>query len=211
VALGALLEVFLIIANVGTAVVLFPILKRQNEALALGYVAARPVECTFIVIGIVSLLAIVMLRQDLAAAGGGDSGSFVPVGRSLVAIHDWTFLLGPGFFVGVGNGLILGYLMYKSGLVPRGLAILGLIAGSRALRCGDRGAVRRDRARVGAAGHCVGAGIRLGVGARPLPHLQGIQTVSDPLRQYGTRWSGRGFVRSIGKLAVVPCTVLAGS
>jgi hypothetical protein len=123
-----LLEVFLIIANVGTAVVLFPILKRQNEALALGYVAARLVECTFIAIGIVSLLAIVMLRQDLAAAGGGDSDSSVTVGRSLVALHDWTFLLGR-FFVGVENGVILGYLMYKSGLVPRGLAILGLIAG----------------------------------------------------------------------------------
>ena len=129
VALGALLEVLLIIANVGTAVVLFPILKRQNEALALGYVSARLVECTFIAIGIVSLLAIVMLRQDLAAAGGGDSGSSVTVGKSLVAIHDWTFLLGPGFVVGVGNGLILGYLMYRSGLVPRGMAILGLIAG----------------------------------------------------------------------------------
>ena len=128
VAFGALLEVVLIIANVGTAVVLFPILKRQNEALALGYVSARLVECTFIAIGIVSLLAIVMLRQDLAEAGG-DSGSFVTVGRSLVAIHDWTFLLGPGFMVGVGNGLILGYLMYRSGLVPRGMAILGLIAG----------------------------------------------------------------------------------
>jgi len=129
VALGALLEVLLIIANVGTAVVLFPILKRQNEALDLGYVSARLVECTFIAIGIVSLLAIVMLRQDLAAAGGGDSGSSVTVGRSLVAIHDWTFLLGPGFVVGVGNGLIPGYLMYRSGLVPRGMAILGLIAG----------------------------------------------------------------------------------
>lgn len=70
-----------------------------------------------------------MLRQDLAEAGGGDSGSFVTVGRSLVAVHDWTFLLGPGFIVGVGNGLILGYLMYRSGLVPRGMAILGLIAG----------------------------------------------------------------------------------
>ena len=129
VALGALLEVLLIIANVGTAVVLFPILKRESETLALGYVTARLVECTFIAIGIVSLLAIVMLRQDLAQAGGGDSGSFVAVGRSLVAIHDWTFLLGPGFIVGVGNGLILGYLMYRSGLVPRGMAVLGLVAG----------------------------------------------------------------------------------
>jgi hypothetical protein len=129
VALGALLEVLLIIANVGTAVALFPVLKRQNEGLALGYVTARLVECTFIAIGIVSLLAVVTLRQDFAGATGGDPGSFVTVGRSLVAVHDWTFLLGPGFIVGVGNGLILGYLMYRSGLVPRGMAVLGLIAG----------------------------------------------------------------------------------
>ena len=129
VAFGALLEVLLIIANVGTAVVLFPILKRQNEALALGYVGARLVECTFIAIGIVSLLAVVTLRQDFVGAGGGDPGSLVTVGQSLVAIHDWTFLLGPGFIVGIGNGLILGWLMYRSGLVPRGMAMLGLIAG----------------------------------------------------------------------------------
>ena len=129
VALGAFLEVLLIIANVGTAVVLFPILKRQSEGLALGYVTARIVECTFIAIGIVSILAVVTLRQDVAGAAGGDPGSLVTAGRSLVAVHDWTFLLGPGFVVGVGNGLILGYLMYRSGLVPRGMAVLGLIGG----------------------------------------------------------------------------------
>ena len=128
VALGAFLEVLLIVANVGTAVVLFPILKRQSEPLALGYVTARLVECTFIAIGIVSLLAVVTLRQDFAGAGG-DPGTFVTVGQSLVAIHDWTFLLGPGWVVGVGNGLILGWLMYRSGLVPRGMALLGLVAG----------------------------------------------------------------------------------
>jgi len=129
VALGAFLEVLLIVANVGTAVALFPILKRQNEALALGYVTARLVECTFIAIGIVSLLAVVTLRQDFAAAAGGDPGSFLTAGKSLVAVHDWTFLLGPGWVVGVGNGLILGWLMYRSGLVPRGMALLGLVAG----------------------------------------------------------------------------------
>jgi hypothetical protein len=129
VAMGALLELLLIIANVGTAVALFPILKRQSEGFALGYVTARLVECTFIAIGIVSLLAVVTLRQDLAGAAGGDPGSFVTAGRSLVAVHDWTFLLGPGFVVGVGNGLILGWLMYRSGLVPRGMALLGLVAG----------------------------------------------------------------------------------
>jgi hypothetical protein len=129
VAMGGLLEVLLIIANVGTAVVLFPILRRQHEALALGYVTARLFECTFIAIGIVSLLAVVTLRQDLAGAAGADTASLVTAGRSLVAVHDWTFLLGPGFVVGIGNGLILGWLMYRSGLVPRGMALLGLIGG----------------------------------------------------------------------------------
>jgi hypothetical protein len=126
IALGALLEMILIVANIGTAVVLFPILKRQNETLALGYVTARVMESAFIAIGIVSLLAVVTLRQDVGAAGGD---SLVIAGRSLVAAHDWTFLLGPGWVVGVGNGLILGYLMYRSGLVPRGMAMLGLIGG----------------------------------------------------------------------------------
>ena len=126
IALGALLEMILIVANIGTAVVLFPILKRQNESLALGYVTARVIESAFIAVGILSLMAVVTLRQDVGAAGGD---SLVIAGRSLVAIHDWTFLLGPGWVVGVGNGLILGYLMYRSGLVPRGMAMLGLIGG----------------------------------------------------------------------------------
>jgi len=116
VRLGAFCELILIIANVGTAVVLFPILKRQNESLALGYVAARLLECTFIAIGIVSLLAVVTLRPK---AAGADAGSLVRAGKSLVAVRNWTFVLGPGFVVGVGNGLILGYLMYRSRLVPR--------------------------------------------------------------------------------------------
>ena len=65
-------------------------------------------------------------RQE---AAGADTTSLVAVGKSLVALHDWTFLLGPGFVVGVGNGLMLGYLMYRSGLVPRGMAVLGLVGG----------------------------------------------------------------------------------
>jgi hypothetical protein len=123
---GAFLELLLIIANIGTAVVLFPIVRRQNEVLALGYVTARIVECVFIGVGILSLLTVVTLRQE---AAGADGGSLVAVGESLVALHDWTRLLGPGFVVGIGNGLMLGYLMYRSALVPRGLAVLGLIGG----------------------------------------------------------------------------------
>jgi Domain of unknown function (DUF4386) len=119
--LGVLLELLLIIANVGTAVVVFPILRRQNEALALGYVTARIVECIFIAAGIVAVLGIVSLRHDSPDAGS--------LAVSLAALKDWTFLLGPGFIVGWGNGLILGYLMYRAGLVPRGMAMLGLIGG----------------------------------------------------------------------------------
>jgi hypothetical protein len=127
--LGSSLEVFLIIANIATAVVLFPILKRVNETLALGYVAARLVESAFIAVGILSVLSVVTLRQDIGGAGAANAASLQIVARSLVAIHDWSFLLGPGFVVGVGNGLLLGYMMYRSGLVPRRMAMLGLVGG----------------------------------------------------------------------------------
>jgi hypothetical protein len=127
VRLGAFLELILIIANIGTAVVLWPVLKRVNEILALGFVTARIVECAFIAVGILSLLTLVTLRQE--AAAGADASSLVTAGESLVALHDWTFLFGPGFVVGVGNGLILGYLMYRSALVPRAMAVLGLVGG----------------------------------------------------------------------------------
>jgi hypothetical protein len=125
--LGALLELILIIANIGTAVVLYPVVKRVSEIFALGFVAARVVESAFIAVGILSVLSLMTLRQETAA--GADAGALIAVGQSLVAVHDWTFLLGPGFVVGVGNGLILGYLMYRSALVPRAMAVLGLVGG----------------------------------------------------------------------------------
>ena len=122
-ALGAVFELFLIISNVGTAVVPYSIHKRYSEVGAVAYVSARIVECIFIAIGIVSILAIVTLRQD------APSGATPALGQGIEAVYEWAFRIGPGFFVGVGNGLILGYMMYKSGLVPRGLAIFWLIGG----------------------------------------------------------------------------------
>jgi Domain of unknown function (DUF4386) len=124
---GALFEVLLAITNIGTAVVLWPIVRRQSETVALGYVASRVVESTVIAVGLISLLSVVTLREEFAGAGA-DAGSLTVAGESLVAVHDWTFLLGPGFCVGV-NGLLLGYLMYRSGLVPPRIAVLGLIGG----------------------------------------------------------------------------------
>ena len=111
----------LILANVGTAVVLYPIVRRQNELLAIGYVAARIIECVFIAGGIILMLGVVSLRQD--------SPDAADLAVSLAALKDWTFLFGPGLIVPFGNGLILGYLMYRSGLVPQRMAWLGLIGG----------------------------------------------------------------------------------
>jgi hypothetical protein len=119
--LGAFVEFLLILANVGTAVVLYPIVRRQNELLAIGYVTARVIECVFIAAGIIFVLGVVSLRQD--------SPDAADLAVSLAALKDWTFLLGPGLVVPFGNGLILGYLMYSSGLVPRRMAWLGLIGG----------------------------------------------------------------------------------
>jgi Domain of unknown function (DUF4386) len=119
--LRAFLEFLLILANVGTAVVLYPIARRQNEVLALGYVTARIIECVFLAAGIIVVLGVVSLRQD--------SPDAADLAVSLAALKDWTFLFGPGFVVPVGNGLILGYLMYSSGLVPRRMAWLRLVGG----------------------------------------------------------------------------------
>ena len=125
IALGALFEILLVITNIGTAVVLFPIARRYSETLALSWVASRIVESTIIALGAISLLSIVTLHQESTA----DPSALLVQAETLVAIHDWTFLFGPGFCVGVGNGIILGYLMWKSGLMPRRLAVLGLIGG----------------------------------------------------------------------------------
>jgi hypothetical protein len=128
VLLGAFFEVILALAIVGTAVTLFPVVKRQNEAIALGYVGLRTLEAAIIAVGIVSLLAVVTLRQQLAGAAGTDAASLVTVGKALVAVHDWTFLLGPNFVLGT-NTVLLAYLMYRSRLVPRFIAVLGLLGG----------------------------------------------------------------------------------
>src|SRR3954453_4722852 len=106
IALGALLAVGLVITNIGTAVVLFPVARRYHETLALSWVASRIVESTIIAVGAISLLSIVTLHQDSTAA----PGALRAQGEALVAIHDWTFLFGPGFCVAIGNGIILGFL-----------------------------------------------------------------------------------------------------
>jgi hypothetical protein len=126
---GAFLEILTAICNIGTAVVLYPVARRYSHRLALGYVASRIVESTIIVAGIVSVLSVLSLRQQFA---GADAATLTIAGQTLVSFHDWTMLLGPAFCAGIGNGLLLGALMYTSGLLPKRLAVFGMAAGSLA-------------------------------------------------------------------------------
>jgi Domain of unknown function (DUF4386) len=190
--LGALLELLLIIANVGTAVVVYPILRRQNEILSLGYVTARLVECAFIGAGIIFVLGIVSLRQD--------SPDAADLAVSLAALKDWTFLLGPGFIVGWGNGLILGYLMYSSRLVPRWMAWLGLIGGPLINPLGDRQPFRLVGRRQHGAGYHGDPRVPVGVVSRHLRRRLGVQAgLADPLA--GWRVHTRPCIGRVGRLA----------
>jgi hypothetical protein len=122
---GALSEVVVALAGVGTAVVLFRVAKRQSETAALGFVASRILEAAGILVGVVSLLSLVSLR-DVAGTAGADPASLVTTGHSLLATYDNAFLLSQSLMP-VFNALCLGYVMYRSGLVPRILPIMGLV------------------------------------------------------------------------------------
>jgi hypothetical protein len=122
---GALSEVVVALAGVGTAVVLFRVVRRQSETAALGFVASRIVEAAGILVGVVSLLSLVSLR-DIAGTPGADPASLVTTGHSLLATYDSAFLLSQSLMP-VFNALCLGYVMYRSGLVPRILPIIGLV------------------------------------------------------------------------------------
>ena len=123
---GGFLEVIVALAGIGTAVTLYPVVKRQNEGVALGFVTSRVLEAAMIFTGVLSLLSLVTLRQDLGGAAGANAAALVTTGASHVAIYNWTLLLGQTLMPGV-NALLLGSLMYRSRLVPRIIPVLGLI------------------------------------------------------------------------------------
>ena len=126
VLVGAFLEVIVALAGIGTAITLYPVVKRQNEGFALGFVASRVLEASMIFAGVVSLLSLVTLRQDLGGAAGANAASLVTTGASHVAVYNATFLLGQSLMPAV-NALLLGTLMYRSRLVPRVIPVIGLI------------------------------------------------------------------------------------
>jgi hypothetical protein len=117
---GGILEIIVALACIGTAVTLFPVVKRQNEAVALGFVGIRVLEAGTIFAGVACLLTVVSLRQN-----GAGTDALVTA-QALVALYGKTFLLGQSFLPAV-NALLLGYLLYRSRLVPRILPIVGLL------------------------------------------------------------------------------------
>lgn len=126
VLLGTLLDLICALGIVGTAVALFPVVKRQHEGIALGYVGLRTLEAGIIAVGVLPLLTAVTLRQQLAGAAGADTATLVTLGHALVEFHNWTSILGPGLIC-PANTVLMAYLMYRSGLVPRFIPVLGLV------------------------------------------------------------------------------------
>ena len=127
---GALLEFGLIVTQLGTALVLYPIARRWRHTIALSYVSARTIESVFAAIGLISMLSLVSVISAMDGASGVEAAALQVQGDSLAHAYEWAFEWGPGLVAGIGNGLLLGYLMYTSGLVPRRLALLGLVGGS---------------------------------------------------------------------------------
>ena len=119
-------EVVVALAGIGTAVVLYRVARRQSETAALGFVTARVVEGALIIVGVVSVLTLLTLRTDVAGTAGADPASLLTAGHTLAAAYDWTFLLSQSLMP-VFNALCLGYVLYRSGLVPRILPIVGLV------------------------------------------------------------------------------------
>ncbi len=139
---GAFLEVIVGLACIGTAVALYPVVRRQNEGMALGFVAARTLEAAMIFTGVASMLSLVTLRQP--GATGAEAVSLITVGASHVATYNWAFTVGQSLMPGI-NALLLGTLLYRSRLVPRVLPAIGLLGAPLHLTAVVLHDVRRHR------------------------------------------------------------------
>ncbi len=126
IALGAFFELITAAAVIGTSITLYPYLRKRNESVALGYVCFRTFEAVLIVIGLISMLSLLTLRQTFESGTALDISTLQTVGKTLIAIHDWTFILGPNFMLGI-NTLLYASLFYQTRLVPRPIAVMGLV------------------------------------------------------------------------------------
>jgi hypothetical protein len=131
---GALMELILVASAVGTATTMFPILRKYNETIALWHVCFRFLEAIIITIGVISVLSLLTLSREFVAAGAQDTASFQASGTVLKAIHDWTFMLGPLFMLGI-NTMMYSYIFYKTKLVPRFISVLGITGATLVFIC----------------------------------------------------------------------------
>jgi hypothetical protein len=125
---GSVLEFLTAASGVATAVLLYPVTRRVSRSAAIGFVTSRVVEAALILVGVVAILSVITLQQHFAGATGAQAQALGVAGEALVAMRQWTFLLGPGVMAGV-NDLLLGYILYRSGLVGRVIPIIGLVGG----------------------------------------------------------------------------------
>ncbi|WHZ00438.1 DUF4386 domain-containing protein [Neobacillus sp. YX16] len=134
VIVGAVMELILVVSAVGTATTMFPLLRQYNESIALWHVCFRFLEAIIITVGVISVLSLLTLSQEFVAAGAPDPSSFHSSGITLKAIHDWTFMLGPLFMLGI-NTVMYSYIFYKTRLVPRFISILGMTGATGVFIC----------------------------------------------------------------------------
>src|SRR4051812_110951 len=134
VIIGAVMELILVASVVGTATTMFPILRKNNETIALWHVCFRFLEAIIITVGVISVLSLLTLSREFVATGATDSASFQASGTLLKAVHDWTFLLGPLFMLGI-NTMMYSYIFYRSKLVPRFIPILGMTGATLVFIC----------------------------------------------------------------------------
>mgnify|MGYP001104021220 CR=1 FL=1 len=134
VIVGAVMELILVVSAVGTATTMFPFLRKYNETIALWHVCFRFLEAVVITIGVISVLSLLTLSREFVAAGAPDIASFQASGTVLKAIHDWTFMLGPNFMLGI-NTMMYSYIFYRSRLVPRFIPILGMTGAALVFIC----------------------------------------------------------------------------
>jgi len=126
ITMGALHELFLVATASGTGIMLYPYLRRYNEQMGLAYLCFRLLEAILILIGTLSVLAIVSLSKAYVANPVADVGTYKAVGTALIAIHDWTFMIGPNFMLGI-NTFIYSYVFFKSRMIPRTLSLIGIV------------------------------------------------------------------------------------
>jgi hypothetical protein len=134
VILGALMELILVVSAIGTATTMFPFLRKYNETIALWHVCFRFLEGIIITVGVISVLSLLTLSREFVATGAQDIASFQASGILLKAVHDWTFMLGPLFMLGI-NTMMYSYIFYKSKLVPKFISILGMSGATMVFIC----------------------------------------------------------------------------